>query len=72
MLLVDGTAYEVLHTFSATRVLIDMGVPAFADRNHDGSWSLSGEPARPDEMVVLKALTDPTNDQTIVTVTKNN
>lgn len=70
-MLVDGSEYPVLHTFSATRVLIDMGVPAFADRNTDGSWSLSGEPARPDEMVVLKALTDPTNDQTIVTVTKN-
>jgi hypothetical protein len=69
---IDSTSYEVAHQFSETRCLIIYdGLYVFADRNPDGTWDLSGEPARKDEMPVLKSFTDPLNDQTIVTVTKN-
>lgn len=67
----SGTDYDVAHTFGEARVLISFnGLYVFADLV-GGAWELSGLPARPDEMAILKALTDPTNDQTIVTVTKN-
>lgn len=69
--LTDGKDYEVAHTFSEGRVLISYdGLYSFADRAGDGTWDLSGEPARPEEKPVLAALLAPTMDQSVVTITK--
>lgn len=71
-IVIDGVAYSVVHSFGDARVIINYeGLYVFADKNPDGTWDLSGEPARENEKPVLEALLAPTMDQTIVTVTKN-
>lgn len=68
----DGQDYEVAHKFSESRVLVNYcGLYTFADKATDGTWELSGEPARQDEKPVLEALLAPTLDQSILTVTKD-
>lgn len=68
---VDGKTYTVAHAFGDSRALIDFdGLYVFVDKFPDGTWELSGEPARESEKPVLKALTDPMNDQSVLTVTK--
>lgn len=68
---VDGQSYKVEHLFGDARALINYeGLYVFVDKRDDGVWELSGVPAREDEKPVLKALTDPMNDKTVITVTK--
>jgi hypothetical protein len=69
-IIVEGQTYKIAHTFSDSRVIIDMGgVFAFADKNPSGTWDLSGLPARESEKSVLNDLLAPTLDQSILTVT---
>lgn len=72
-LTVDGTEYEVEHSFSEARALIRFeGALVFADRASDGVWELSGEPARDgEEKRVYHELIAPELDKTVVTVTQN-
>lgn len=67
---VDGQTYRVAHSFSDSRVIIDMdGLFAFADKNPSGTWDLSGEPAHGDEKTVLNGLIAPMLDKSILTIT---
>lgn len=69
---IDGKSYRVAHQFNESRVIIDFdGAYVFADRWPDGTWDLSGEPAREDEKPILAALLAPTMDKTVVTVIKD-
>ena len=69
---IDGKDYEVAHSFSPERAIVNYdGLYVLVDRNADGSWALSGEPARDDEKPVLEALTAPMNDQSILNVLKD-
>lgn len=66
----DGKTYNVAHTFSNTRCIINyQGLYVFADQGSDGTWDLSGEPSRDDEKAVLAALIAPMMDVTVVTIT---
>jgi len=70
--LTDGKTYMVAHAFDSARALINFdGLYVFVDKAEDGTWDLSGEPARPDEKPILNALLAPTNDKTVVTVIKD-
>lgn len=70
--MIDGKLYEVAHEFNPARAIINYdGVFVLVDKNADGTWDLSGEPAREDEKPILEALIKPFEDQTIVTVTKD-
>jgi hypothetical protein len=67
---VDGKTYGVAHAFSDVRAIIDFdGLFVFVDRNPDGTWDLSGVPARQDEKPVLAELVAPMRDQSVVKVT---
>jgi hypothetical protein len=70
---ISGKTYEVAHTFTDSRAVIDYDLGAFVlvDKAPDGTWDLSGQPASPEEEVVVKALNAPTNDVTVTTVTKD-
>jgi hypothetical protein len=69
VIIIDGSPFKVVHTFTASRVLIDYDTLfVLADRAKDGTWDLSGQPTTVEEEQVLKALLDPTNDQTSVKV----
>lgn len=69
--LADGKQYEVAHMFGDSRALVNYdGLYVFVDLV-GGIWDLSGEPARDDEKPILAALTAPMNDQSILTVTKD-
>lgn len=69
---IDGHMYSIAHTFREGRVVIDYeGLFCLADQNPDGTWDLSGEPARDgEEKEVLKKLTAPMEGKSILTVTK--
>ncbi len=70
-ILVEGKSCTVMHRFNENRALVDFdGLYVFADQFADGTWELSGEPAREAEKPILKALLDPTNDQDRVTIIK--
>jgi hypothetical protein len=70
---IDGKLYEVVHTFSENRVIVDYdGLYALADRDAGrGTWDLSGVPATPAESAVLSTFTEEARDVTEVTVTKD-
>lgn len=71
-LVVEGQEYEVAHSFNESRALINFdGLYTFVDRAPDGTWELSGLPARPDEKPILDALIAPMKDKSIVTVIKD-
>lgn len=67
---IDGTQYKVAHLFDETRAIISYdGLYVLVDRLPNGTWELSGEPARANEKPVLNALVAPMLDKTTVTVT---
>lgn len=68
--IVDGKARDVIHSFGEDRAIIIFdGLHVFADRASDGTWELSGEPARDgEEKRVLAQLVSPLVDVTEVTV----
>lgn len=68
-----GVEYEVAHFFGDSRALVKYeGLFVLVDRDpQTGEWDLSGEPARNDEEKrIIAELTIPMEDQSIVTVTK--
>jgi hypothetical protein len=68
---IDGQQYPVAHAFSEDRVIICYdGLHILADRL-GSSWWLSGKPATEAEKPVLAKLTEPTNDVSVLTVTKD-
>lgn len=71
--MVDGKTYKVAHFFNDARVLIDydLGAFVFADKAADGTWDLSGQPASPEEEVIVKQLNAPMNDTTVVNIVKD-
>jgi hypothetical protein len=66
---IDGADYEVAHTFSSTRLLVNYdGLFVLVDRDPaSGAVQLSGTPATPDEAVVMKQFVQ---DATTVTISK--
>jgi hypothetical protein len=70
---IGGKEYAVEHSFSQSRTLVRFeGALAFADMASDGTWDLSGEPARDDEEKrVYRELIAPELDVTEVAVTQN-
>lgn len=67
---IDGKSYKVAHLFDEKRCLVEYeGLYVFADKAFDGTWELSGEPARENEKPVLAAFLNPMLGKTIVTVT---
>lgn len=70
-IVLDGTSYEIAHSFSSTRAIINYeGLYVFVDQASDGTWELSGLPAREHEKPILNALVAPMNDKTDVKVIK--
>lgn len=71
--MVDGNTYDVAYQFNENRCLINfLGLFVLADRDPSrGTWDQSGNPATPDEEIVIKQFTAPMTDTTIVTVTKD-
>lgn len=68
---IDGQKYPVVHAFSEDRAIICYdGLYILADRL-GGIWGLSGRPATEAEKPVLAKLTEPTNDVSVLTVTKD-
>lgn len=66
---VDGKTYTVEHFFSATRAIINFdGLYVLVDKYPDGTWELSGEPARENEKPILNALVAPMLDKSILKV----
>lgn len=52
---IDGKNYNVFHMFTERRALVDFeGLAVICDRSDDGSWSLSGEPASPEEQLMIE------------------
>lgn len=72
-IVVDGKTYSVEHTFGPGRCVINFdGLFVLCDQNSDGTWDLSGEPARDgEEKKVLKELTAPMEGKSILTVIKD-
>ena len=70
---IDNEVYEVIHSFTPNRVIINYdGLFVLADQLIDGSWALSEKPAsNNEEREILKELTEPMNDQSIVTIIKD-
>jgi len=69
----NGATYECVRDFHNGRAIVNMdGAYVFVDRTSQGSWELSGEPARPGlELLTLDALVKALEEQgTVVTVTK--
>ena len=70
--MVEGTARTVAHSFSESRAVVDYdGLYVLVDLNTDGTWSLSGEPAREDEKDILKNLITPMKRQVEVIIVKD-
>lgn len=70
-IIIDGVEYEVARRISGRRVIVDYGgLFVLADDNDEG-WTLSGDPATPEEASMLRELTAGMEDKTILTVTKD-
>lgn len=68
---VDGKDYEVVHSFSENRCLVNYdGLFVLVDQNSMGEWDLSGEPANAEEKVVIADATASMNDVSILKITK--
>jgi hypothetical protein len=71
-IIVDGKACMIAHSFREDRAVVNYdGLFVLVDLGQDGTWSMSGEPARDEEKAVMKTLTDPTEGKVVVTVTKD-
>lgn len=69
-LLIEGAACPLVHSFSDSRALVTMeGLYVLVDKAPDGTWDLSGQPASPDEMLILGPLVAAAKDT--LTVTKD-
>ena len=64
--------YQLAASLGDSRAFINYeGLFVLVDKDAGGTWDLSGQPASPEEEVILKKLTELMNDTTLVTVTKN-
>lgn len=68
---IDDLKYIPVHAFSEDRAIINYdGLYVLVDRL-GGLWGLSGRPATEAEKPILAKLTEPTNDVSVLTVTRD-